>query len=203
MATLHTRYFQRTLSGPDNANDPQFRLIAGHGGNACLELVAALVNALRDVLADSVGDRPTLEQIEQAFAKTQGIRQARATTLKIHSHEQQRIESLDTRSHKLAAYYLLPMTDVEDVIFNFSRNMPLSEKLTSPKTSSVPRLVPYKDQLLSCLVHRGIRKWCFMRFYLLHSFNTVYGPGLLIRVFEVIRPSTTIWCFSQRLTCQA
>lgn len=142
MATLHTRYFQRTLSGPDNANDPQFRLIAGHGGNACLELVAALVNALRDVLADSVGDRPTLEQIEQAFAKTQGIRQARATTLKIHSHEQQRIESLDTRFHKLAAFYLLPMTDVEDVIFNFSRNMPLSEKLTSPKTSSVPRLVP-------------------------------------------------------------
>lgn len=101
------------------------------------------------------------------FAHTQKIRQARTTSLKNHSHEQQRVELLDTPLHELIAFYLLPNTDVEDVTFNFSRNMPLAEKLDSPKIAPVPRLVPYKDELLSAPVSRGAKTWYFMAFYLL------------------------------------
>ncbi len=130
---------------------------------------------LRDLLIKSKGFKPTLEQIETAFAATQKLRQARTTILKEHSHEQQRTELLDTPFHKFAAFYLLPMTDVEDVTFNFSRNMPLAEKLSSPKLPPVPRLVPYKDELLSIPAPRGMKKWYFIGFYLLVAGLVHYG----------------------------
>lgn len=127
------------------------------------------------MLAKSRGGKPTLEQIEHVFATTQKVRQERATTLKEHSHEQQRTESIDTPFHQLAAFYLLPMTDKEDVTFNFSRNMPLAEKLDNPKLSPVSRLVPYKDELLSSPQPRGVKKWYFMGFYLLIAAIVYYG----------------------------
>ncbi|TVY17126.1 FAD-dependent monooxygenase andE [Lachnellula arida] len=166
-------YFKRIITIGDAAH--KFHPIAGHGGNACVESAAVLVNALCDVLEKSHGSKPTLEQIEHAFARTQEIRQARTTTLKEHSHEQQRTELLDTPFHEFAAFYLLPMTNVEDVIFNFSRHMPLAEKLNSPKMSSVPRLIPYKDELLSSPVPRGLKKWYFIGFYLLVAGLVHYG----------------------------
>ena len=101
------------------------------------------------------------------FATTQKIRQARTRKLKEHSHEQQRTELLDTPLHELIAFYLLPMTDVEDVTFNFSRNMPLAEKLDDPKPMPAQRLVPYKDELLSAPTPRGKAKWFFVCLYLL------------------------------------
>lgn len=153
----------------------QFHPIAGHGGNACIESAAVLVNALCSVLANSKGNKPSLEQIEDAFATTQSRRQSRTTILKEHSHEQQRTELLDTRFHEFAAFHLLPLTDVEDVTFNFSRNMPLAEKLNSPKMTSVPKLVPYKDELLSSPVPRGSKKWYFIGFYLLIAALVYYG----------------------------
>jgi hypothetical protein len=171
----HTRYVRRFLSVLDHTKDTQFHPIAGHGGNACIESAAVLVNALCNVLAKSQGTKPTLEQIEHAFATTQQTRQARTTILKEHSHEQQRSELLDTPFHEFAAFYLLPMTDVEDVTFNFSRNMPLAEKLNSPKLSSVPRLIPYKDELLSTPAPRGSKKWYFIGLYLLVAGLVHYG----------------------------
>lgn len=171
----HTRYVRHILPVPGYADYSQFHPIAGHGGNACVESAAALVNALCNVLAKSQGAKPTLEQIEHVFATTQAIRQARTTIIKEHSHEQQRTELLDTPLHEFAAFYLLPMTDVEDVTFNFSRNMPLAEKLNSPKLSSVPRLVPYKDELLSSPAPRGASKWYFIGFYLLVAGLVHYG----------------------------
>lgn len=109
------------------------------------------------------------------FATTQETRQARATILKEHSHEQQRTELLDTPLHQFAAFHLLPLTDVEDVTFNFSRNMPLAEKLNTPRLNSVPRLVPYKDELLSSPEPRGAMKWYFIAFYLLIAALVHYG----------------------------
>lgn len=97
------------------------------------------------------------------------------TIIKEHSHEQQRTELLDTPLHEFAAFYLLPLTDVEDVTFNFSRNMPLAEKLNSPKLSHVPRLIPYKDELLSNPIPRGSSKWYFIGFYLLVAGLVHYG----------------------------
>jgi hypothetical protein len=109
------------------------------------------------------------------FATTQKIRQARTITLKEHSHEQQRTELLDTPFHEFVAFHLLPLTDTEDVTFNFSRNMPLAEKLNSPKLSPMPRLVPYKDELLSTPKPRGSKKWYFIGFYLLVAALVHYG----------------------------
>ncbi|KAF7549510.1 hypothetical protein G7Z17_g6330 [Cylindrodendrum hubeiense] len=166
-------YFKRIITVGDSAH--KFHPIAGHGGNAAIETAAVLVNTLRKVLAMSRGAKPTLEKIEHAFATTQQIRQARTVTLKEHSHEQQRAELLDTAFHELAAYHLLPLTDKEDVTFNFSRNMPLAEKLDNPKLSPVSRLVPYKDELLSSPVPRGLKKWYFVGFYLLVAGLVHYG----------------------------
>lgn len=117
-------------------------------------------------MAKAKGEKPMLAQIEQVFATTQKIRQDRTTSLKEHSHEQQRTEMLDTPIHEVIAKYVLPMTDTEDVTFNFSRNMPLAEKLDSPKLSPVPRLAPYKDELLSPPRPRGAMRWYLIAFYL-------------------------------------
>lgn len=157
------------------AHNVQFHPIAGHGGNACIESAAVLVNELRKILAKSKGANPTLGSIDQAFATTQRIRQARTTTLKDHSHEQQRTELLDTPFHQFVAFHLLPLTDTEDVTFNFSRNMPLAEKLDSPKTLPAPRLIPYKDELLSTPVARGSKKWYFIGLYLFIGGLVHYG----------------------------
>lgn len=134
-----------------------------------------MTNALRDTLARSRTGKPTLEAIERAFAQTQNIREARATTLKVHSHEQQRSELLDTPIHEFVAYYLLPKADKEDVTFNFSRNMPFAEKLDSPSLSHVPRLIPYKDELLASPRSRGANKFYFMGLFLLVAAAVYYG----------------------------
>jgi 2-polyprenyl-6-methoxyphenol hydroxylase-like FAD-dependent oxidoreductase len=60
----------------------QFHPVAGHGGNTCIESAATLVNVLRKALAKSKDDKPTLEQIEDIFTKTQKIRQTRTDSLK-------------------------------------------------------------------------------------------------------------------------
>jgi hypothetical protein len=166
-------YFKRIITVGDSAH--KFHPIAGHGGNASVESAATLVNNLVKVLAKTRGTKPSLEQIEQAFSTTQEIRQRRTTTLKEHSHEQQRTELLDTPFHEFVAFHLLPLTDSEDVTFNFSRNMPLAEKLNTPKLSPVPRLVPYKDELLSSPEPRGMKKWYLIGFYLLVAGLVHYG----------------------------
>lgn len=127
------------------------------------------------MLALSGDAKPTLAQIEHALAATQEVRQARTTTLKEHSHEQQRSELLDTTFHELTAFYLLPMADSEDITFSFSRNMPLAEKLNSAKVKATPKLVPYKDELLSEPAARGAMKWCFIGFYLMVALLVYYG----------------------------
>lgn len=172
---LHTRYTYSIRLPGEKTNIGQVHPISGHGGNACIESAAALTNVLRDTLARSRAGKPTLEAIERAFAQTQKIRQARATTLNVHSHEQQRSELLDTPIHEFGAYYLLPMADKEDVTFNFSRNMPFAEKLDSPSLKHVPRLIPYKDELLATPRTRGAKKFYFMGIFLLVAAAVYYG----------------------------
>ncbi|KAL4810805.1 hypothetical protein BDV18DRAFT_155418 [Aspergillus unguis] len=166
-------YFKRIITIGDSAH--KFHPISGHGGNACIESAAALVNNLRTTLARAGSMKPSLGQIEHVFDTTQRIRRARTVTLKEHSHEQQRTELLDTWLHELIAFHILPRTDAEDVTLKFSRNIPLAEKLDSPKLRPEPRLVPYKDELLSTPRSRGAKKWYFITFYLLIAGLVYYG----------------------------
>ncbi|UPK90661.1 hypothetical protein LCI18_001596 [Fusarium solani-melongenae] len=166
-------YYKRIITIGDSSH--KFHPIAGHGGNAAIESAATFVNSLLEVLGDTPSAKSTQAQIEKVFAITQKVRQDRVETLKQHSHEQQRTESLDTALHQFAAFQLLPRTDKEDVTFNFSRNMPLAEKLSTPSINPVPRLVPYKDELLSAPVSRGLKKWYFIAFYLLIAGLVHYG----------------------------
>ncbi|QKX54565.1 uncharacterized protein TRUGW13939_01652 [Talaromyces rugulosus] len=168
-------YYKQIITIRDAAH--KFHPIIGQDSNAYIESAATLVNALRRALAKSKDDKPTLEQIEDVFAETQKIHQTRTDSLKEQSHEQQRAELLDTRLHELVAFHLLPRIDSEDVTFSFSRNMPLAEKLDSPKLPPVPRLVPYKDELLSIPVPRGSKKWYFIAFYLAIAGLVHYGTG--------------------------
>lgn len=163
------------MTGPANANTLEFNPIAGHGGNASIESATVLVNILRQLLAKSRGTKPTLKDIEHMFATIQNIRHARVITLKEHSHEQQRNELLETPFHQFVAVHVLPLTDSEDVTFNFSRNMPLAEKLDTVELSSAPKLIPYKDELLSTPHSRGAKKWQFIGFYLSIAALVHYG----------------------------
>jgi hypothetical protein len=105
--------------------------------------------------------------------------------LKEHSHNQQRTELLDTPLHELLALHLLPRTDDEDITFNFSRNIPLAEKLDSHDLRPVPKLVPYKDELLSVPSPRGMAKWYFMAFYLAIAGLVHYGMWVWSAHYEL------------------
>jgi hypothetical protein len=161
--------------------------ITGHGGNACIESAATLVNGLVKLLSRANGDgsKPSLDDIDALFAKTQQARQTRATLLKRHSHEQQRLELLDTPLHKFIAHYVLPMMDKEDVTFNFSRNLPLAERLDNPKPKRQAKLVPYKDELLSTPTPRGVKKWLWVGFYLAVAALVHYGMWVWSAHYEL------------------
>lgn len=153
----------------------KFHPIAGHGGNAAIETAATLVNGLRRELLQSLNGKLSTSQIENVFTHTQQVRQNRAIILKEHSHEQQRTESLDTPLHKFMALSLLPLTDIEDVTFNFSRNIPLAEKLDSVALPARPKLIPYKDELVATPKTRGMTNWVLIAVYLTISWLVHYG----------------------------
>jgi len=113
--------------------------------------------------------------IDGIFEHVQEVREARTNTLMKHSHEQQRVEALETPFRKFAALYLLPLTDTEDVTFNFSRNLPLSEKLDMVQLVPKPKLIPYKDELAQTPGSRGIYGWLQMAFYLTCGLLAHYG----------------------------
>lgn len=149
--------------------------ITGYSESACLESAATLVNAVREALAGSHGTKPTLNRIEHAFATTQKNLQVRLNILKKHAHEQQRGELLDTPLHNVAASYLLPRTSTENIIDKLSRNIPLAEKLDSPKLGHKSLLVPYKDELFRAPKAHSISKRYFIAVYLLISSLCYYG----------------------------
>lgn len=82
---------------------------------------------------------------------------------------------MSRRFHEFAAFHLLPRTDTEDVTFFFSRNMPLAERLDNRKLDQKPKLIPFKDELLSPPRPRGRAKWVFIAFYLLVAAAVHYG----------------------------
>lgn len=73
------------------------------------------------------------------------------------------------------ALYLLPISDKEDILFNFSSNIPSSEKLDMIDLKPRPKLIPYKDELASSPKPRGLKGWMLMGFYLSCSLLCHYG----------------------------
>lgn len=80
-----------------------------------------------------------------------------------------------TPLRKLKALYLLPLADREEVMYNFSGHIPSSEKLDMLPVSSAPRLIPYKDELLSTPRSRGHWNWVYVGAYVAISVLTYYG----------------------------
>ncbi|OBT85982.1 hypothetical protein VE02_06383 [Pseudogymnoascus sp. 03VT05] len=166
-------HFQRIITIGDAAH--KILPITGYSESSCLESAATLANAIHKALEESHGTKPTLNQIERAFATTQKNLQERLTTLKKHAHEQQRTESLDTLLHNFAAFNLLPWISTENIINKLSRNIPLAEKLDRLKLSHKNLLIPYKDELLRAPESSTTSKWYFVAAYLLISGLCYYG----------------------------
>lgn len=149
--------------------------ITGHSENACLESAAALLNTLRTALARSCNTKPTLEQIECAFATTQSTRQARLTIVKNLTHAQQRRECLDTPFHRIGSLYLLPRADADVITETLSSSISLAERLNGLMPGAKPLLIPYKDALLKAPEDSGVVKWYFVASYLLIAGLCYYG----------------------------
>ncbi|RAL63109.1 hypothetical protein DID88_004193 [Monilinia fructigena] len=141
-------YYERIVTIGDSAH--KFNPIGGHGGNAAFETSAAFVNSLE-------------------------LRESRVTTLKDASHEQQRTEAMEDSLHKFIALTLLPITDTEDVMFNFSGNQPYAEKLDMVELPPRPKLIPYKDELANPPALRGSVGWWQMLLYVFIAISAYYG----------------------------
>ncbi|KAJ4248457.1 hypothetical protein NW762_012794 [Fusarium torreyae] len=166
-------HFGRVTTVGDSCH--KFHPIGGHGGNAAIETAATLTNLLVESLKRSSTGRLTTLQVDGVFRRVQELRQDRAIAVKTYSHEQQRTESLDNWFRKLTAFYLLPLVDNEDVTFNFSCQIPASEKLDMLPVDRQERLVPFKDELLSDPRGRGPIKWLLIGFYVFLAACVYYG----------------------------
>ncbi|ESZ95337.1 hypothetical protein SBOR_4271 [Sclerotinia borealis F-4128] len=183
-------YFERIVTIGDSAH--KFNPIGGHGGNSAFETSAAFVNSLVKLL--KISPKPTTLEITNLFQDLQELRESRAITLKDASHEQQRTEAMEDPLHKFIALTLLPMTDTEDVMFNFSGNQPYAEKLDMVELPPRPKLIPYKDELAKSPSLRGPLGWLQMLFYIGLAVSAYYGmwvrsknEGLAVQFATVLR----------------
>ncbi|TGO83660.1 hypothetical protein BPOR_0611g00010 [Botrytis porri] len=164
-------FFERIITIGDSAH--KFNPIGGYGGNSALESSAALVNSLVKLL--KISPKPSTSQFTTMFAELQALRETRAMILKDASHEQQRTEAMEDRLHKFIALTLLPITDTEDVMFNFSGNQPSAEKLDMVELPPRPKLIPYKDELAKAPEVRGVIGWMQMAVYMALALGAYYG----------------------------
>ncbi|ATZ46386.1 hypothetical protein BCIN_01g09920 [Botrytis cinerea B05.10] len=164
-------FFERIVTIGDSVH--KFNPIGGHGGNTAFETSAAFVNSLVKLLKTS--SRPSTSEITKLFADLQALRETRATILKDASHEQQRTEAMEDRLHKFIALTLLPITDTEDVMFNFSGNQPYADKLDMVELPPRAKLIPYKDELARAPELRGVVGWLQMACYMALAVFAYYG----------------------------
>ncbi|KAJ9144948.1 FAD/NAD(P)-binding domain-containing protein [Pleurostoma richardsiae] len=166
-------HFNRIITIGDSAH--KFHPIGGHGGNAAIESAATLVNLLVEALGRSSSGHLTTPEINAIFERVQEIRRDKTVTVNKYSHEQQRTESLDTPLRKIQALYLLPLADGEDILYNFSSNIPASQKLDIADVNRGERLIPYGDELLSSPKRRGPYQWLLIAIYVACGLLVHYG----------------------------
>lgn len=115
------------------------------------------------------------DEIDDLFRMVQDRRYQRTVKVMEYSHQQQRKESLDTPFMKFAASYLLPLVDQEDVTFNFSCQIPASDKLDMLPVQKTERLIPYADELLNVPSRRGAYQWLLIAIYAGLAAAVYYG----------------------------
>ncbi|PQE09701.1 FAD binding domain-containing protein [Rutstroemia sp. NJR-2017a BBW] len=164
--------YDRIITLGDSAH--KVHPIGGHGGNVAIEGAAALTNALVKALEKSPNSLTT-QQLTTIFESVQKLREDRAQLLLDASHEQQRTEAMVDGLHKFVALTILPMTDTEDVMFNFSGNLPAAEKLDMVDLPPRAKLIPYKDELATAPSSRGIYGYLQILFYLACAAAGYYG----------------------------
>ncbi|KAF7557439.1 hypothetical protein G7Z17_g749 [Cylindrodendrum hubeiense] len=170
-------HFHRVMTVGDSCH--KFHPIGGHGGNAAFETAATLTNLLVEALNGSSTGHLTTAQLDHVFRRVQELRHSRTLAVKGYSHEQQRTESLDDFSRRIIALHLLPFVDSEDVTFNFSCQIPASEKLEMLPVQRRERLIPFKDELLSEPKSRGLYNWLLIAFYVILAAAVYYGMWIL------------------------
>ncbi|KAF2804993.1 FAD-binding domain-containing protein [Mytilinidion resinicola] len=166
-------HYDRILNVGDSAH--KVHPIAGHGGNGAIETAAVLVNLLVTALKKSTSTGLSTKDVDEIFTKVQDVREKRADTLMEASHEQQRVEGMETPLRKFQALYLLQVAGPEDVMFNFSSNIPFAEKLDMVELPPKPKLIPFKDELASAPKSRGIHGWILMAVYATCGLLAHYG----------------------------
>lgn len=114
-------------------------------------------------------------QLSEIFEGVQNLRDARTRHLCKASHDQQLVEAMDSGLHKFIALTILPMTDSEDVMFNFSGNLPAAEKLDMVELPPRARLIPFKDELAADPKPRGVVGYVQMAIYIAIGLVGYYG----------------------------
>jgi hypothetical protein len=117
-------------------------------------------------------------KIDKIFSQVQMTREKRVKKLVIDAHLQQRLEALESPWEKFNALILLPVADTDDVMFNASCNIPLSEKLDMIDLPPRPKLIPFKDELATAPKPRGIYGWLQVATYLAWAGAAYYGMWL-------------------------
>ncbi|KAJ3530542.1 hypothetical protein NM208_g9280 [Fusarium decemcellulare] len=177
-------HFDRLMTVGDSCH--KFHPIGGHGGNGAIETAATLTNLLVEKLNVSLTGHLTGTEIDDLFSSVQDLRYERTLAAMDYSHQQQRIESLDSLFKRFSAFYLLPLVDNEDVTFNFSCQIPASEKLEMLPVQRGERLIPYKDELLSEPKRRGLYQWLLIAIYVGFAAVVYYGMWVLPEAWGLI-----------------
>lgn len=158
---------------------------------------AALTNFLVDDLKKSATGHLNASQIGDIFRRVHDARLESAKGSMDYSHEQQRVESLDTPTRRIKSLYLLPLIDKEDVTYNFSCHIPNGIKLEMLPVQRQKRLIPYEDELLRHPIDRGGYQWLLVAAYILCSAGAYYGMCVLpvgwdldSQVQEIMKTST-------------
>ncbi|OJD12472.1 hypothetical protein AJ78_06943 [Emergomyces pasteurianus Ep9510] len=104
--TFQQWHYNRIITIGDSAH--KFHPIAGHGGNAALETGVAPTNILARALKKSPADGLANSHISDTFQKVQDVRNKTVKALIAASHNQQRVQCLETTFLKFIAFHVLP-----------------------------------------------------------------------------------------------
>ncbi|OJD33921.1 fad binding domain protein [Diplodia corticola] len=139
-------HFKRIMTIGDAAH--KFEPIGGQGGNNAIETAAVLVNNLTEMIKSRPEGLSDID-IDRAFSETQRLRSPRAWELVNASHEQQKVEAMETRLLEFIAKYYVPYMSIDTKLSGWSKSIEGGHKLNMLDVPKRPCFVPYQDNLPS------------------------------------------------------